>query len=278
MKAAPSARSFSVGHLTPQDDLALLSITVVVDTISAANARRYFRNPIDAHVRPAPDRRRRPGRRLSLHRPMRQAVHRQPVMVHEMPVRENRPICQSRGRFERKILGRPLQIQEGGGTTELTRRCRSAPLAALVPGQGGGSNRVCVGHWLDAEPSTHISSTLSLEERGRLARSTRYPAPSRQGDPFDFSRQAITDTRRSSRFGRHQTAARLREWMRWSIAPTDEFVGVCGCLDSLVDCSYRRVCGSLWVSGFLWIPVSGFLWIPVGVCGCLDSALHIGHL
>ncbi len=39
----------------------------------------------------------------------------------------------------------------------------AAPLAALVPGQGGGSNRVCVGHWLDAEPQTHISSTLSLE-------------------------------------------------------------------------------------------------------------------
>ena len=43
-------------------------------------------------------------------------------------------------------------IQTGGGATELARRCRGAPLAALVPGQGGGSNRLCVGHWLDAEP------------------------------------------------------------------------------------------------------------------------------
>ena len=32
------------------------------------------------------------------------------VMVHEMFVRENRTGCQSRGRFQRKILGRPLQI------------------------------------------------------------------------------------------------------------------------------------------------------------------------
>ncbi len=55
---------------------------------------------------------------------------RQPVMVHEMPVRENRPNCQSRGRFERKILGRSLQIQASGGTTELTRRCRGAARGA----------------------------------------------------------------------------------------------------------------------------------------------------
>ena len=43
-------------------------------------------------------------------------------------------------------------LQAGGGATELARRCRSTPLAALVPGQGGGSNRLCVGHWLDGEP------------------------------------------------------------------------------------------------------------------------------
>ncbi len=56
-------------------------------------------------------------------------------------------------------------IQAGGGPIELARRCRGPPLAALVPGQGGGSNRLCVGHWLDTEPSTDISITLSLEER-----------------------------------------------------------------------------------------------------------------
>ncbi len=42
-------------------------------------------------------------------------------------------------------------VQAGGGATELARRCGGAPLAALVPGQGGGSNRLCVGHWLDAD-------------------------------------------------------------------------------------------------------------------------------
>ncbi len=77
--------------------------------------------------------------------------------------------------------------------------------------------------------------------------------------------------------------------MRWSIAPTDEFVGVwipwipdrrvCGCLDSLDS---RPT--SLWVSGFLWIPdrrVCGCLdsrptslW--VSVCGCLDSDEFVG--
>jgi hypothetical protein len=32
-----------------------------------------------------------------------------------------------------------------------------------------------------------------------------------------------------------QTASRLREWMRWSIAPTDEFLGVWTC-----TCSFAR--------------------------------------
>src|ERR1017187_5587455 len=65
---------------------------------------------------------------------------------------------------------RSLTIQAGGGPIELARRCRGTPLAALVPGQGGRSNRLCVGHWLDTEPETDISMTLSLEERGRLLR------------------------------------------------------------------------------------------------------------
>ncbi len=62
------------------------------------------------------------------------------------------------------------------------------------------------------------------------------------GGLSNFSRQVITHTRRSSRFGRQETASRLRERTRWSIAPTDEFVGV-------------------WILG-VWIPtslcVSGF--------------------
>ena len=43
-------------------------------------------------------------------------------------------------------------VQAGGGATELARRCCDAPLTALVPGHGCGSNRLCVVHWLDAEP------------------------------------------------------------------------------------------------------------------------------
>ena len=42
-------------------------------------------------------------------------------------------------------------VQAGGGAIELARRCRGAPLAALVPGQGGGSKRLCIGRWLDTE-------------------------------------------------------------------------------------------------------------------------------
>jgi hypothetical protein len=53
--AAPRERSFSVGYLTKQDNLVLLSITVIVDIKSAANARLFVRNIIDAHVRTAPD-------------------------------------------------------------------------------------------------------------------------------------------------------------------------------------------------------------------------------
>ena len=49
-------RSFSVGHLTRQDDLILLSITVIADTFSTVNARRCFRSLTDAYIRPAPDR------------------------------------------------------------------------------------------------------------------------------------------------------------------------------------------------------------------------------
>ncbi len=40
----------------------------------------------------------------------------------------------------------------GGAAMELAPRCRSKLFAVLVPGQGGGSNRLCVDHWLGAEP------------------------------------------------------------------------------------------------------------------------------
>jgi hypothetical protein len=73
-------------------------------------------------------------------------------------------------------------VQAGGGVIELARRCRSAPFATLVAGQVGGSNRLCVAHWLDTDLYEDTSITLSLEERGRLARSIRVPAPSRQDE------------------------------------------------------------------------------------------------
>jgi hypothetical protein len=89
-------------------------------------------------------------------------------------------------------------LQAGGGAIEFARRCCRAPLAALVPGQGGGSSRLYVGHWLETEPQTDISISFSLEERGRLARLTRCPAPCRADEAFYISRQAVTHTRRSS--------------------------------------------------------------------------------
>ena len=48
---------FFRGYLTRRDDLVLLSITVIVDTISSRNARRCFRSFTDAYIRPGPDRR-----------------------------------------------------------------------------------------------------------------------------------------------------------------------------------------------------------------------------
>jgi hypothetical protein len=69
---------------------------------------------------------------------------------------------------------------------ERARGCRSAPLAALVPGQGGGSKRLCVDHRNDAQPKTHISITLSLGESDRLMRGNRCAAPSRQDEPFNL--------------------------------------------------------------------------------------------
>jgi hypothetical protein len=44
-----------------------------------------------------------------------------------------------------------VNVQAGGGATELARRFRGALLAALVPGQDCRSNPLCEGHWLDAE-------------------------------------------------------------------------------------------------------------------------------
>jgi hypothetical protein len=74
-----------------------------------------------------------------------------------------------------------VQVQAGGAATELARRCRSALLAVLVFGQGGGSNRLCVRHWLDAKPQTDIGIALSLQgvaiSRAQLAARRRLHSP-----------------------------------------------------------------------------------------------------
>ena len=77
-------------------------------------------------------------------------------------------------------------VQASGGAIRLARRCRRSPLAALVPGQGGGSSRICIGHQLDIGPSKDTSIRLPLKESDRLARSTHCPVPSRQGEPFNL--------------------------------------------------------------------------------------------
>ncbi len=114
-------------------------------------------------------------------------------------------------------------VQAGGGPIELARRCRGSPFAALVPGQGGGSNSPCVGHWLDTGPPTDISITLSLEERGRLAHSARCPAPFRQGEPFNY------DVERPSPHAGHFDGLGLRpprgpRAMPWPIASAGEIM------------------------------------------------------
>ena len=61
-----------------------------------------------------------------------------------------------------------------------------------------------------------------------------------------------------SRFGRPQTASRLREWMSWSVALTQEFVVIW----ILLVPGFSRIPGRLLRSTSLW--VSGFLDRPAG--------------
>ena len=174
----PARAVFSVRYLTRQDDLALLSITVIADTISAANARRYVRSLIDAHVCPAPDRRRR--------------------------------------HLFKQAAGRSGSLVDAAGR-----------VAALVPGQGGGSSRLCIGHQLDIEPSKDTSIRLPLEESGRLPHSTHCLVPSRQGEPFDL----VTSSDHA-----HTTVV-----LRRSVSDRLESPRA----DPLLHCSGRRIYGCL---------------------------------
>ncbi len=113
-----------------------------------------------------------------------------------------------------------------------------------------------------------------LKGRGHLAHSTRCP------DRLDIDRrpvQLLTSSEHeqkppSSRFGRPQTASRLRDWMRRSTAPAGDFLGLwIPRLDAEVDCSCRRLHGCLDSSGFRdWMrrstaPAGDFMgvWIPI---------------
>jgi len=55
VQPAPRGRAFPAWYLTRQDDLVLLSITVIAHIISAVNARRCVRSLTDAYIRPGPD-------------------------------------------------------------------------------------------------------------------------------------------------------------------------------------------------------------------------------
>jgi len=131
--------------------------------------------------------------------------------------------CSSRRRGDQARSSMPQRAARGAGSR--ARRRLEPPLCRPL------ARRRAV---------TDISITLSLEEHGRLARSTRCPAPSRQGERFNFSRQAITHTRPSSRYARSQTASRLRSGCAGRLLrPTKLWVSEftdrqnCGCLSSL---------------------------------------------
>ncbi len=74
----------------------------------------------------------------------------------------------------------------------------AAPLAALIPGQGGGSSRLCIGHQLDIEPSKDTSMRLPLEESERLAPQLTARRRLDRASRSTSSRQVITHTRRLS--------------------------------------------------------------------------------
>ena len=110
-------------------------------------------------------------------------------------------------------------------------------------------------HDLSTGKLTALQSNFSFQGRGHLSRSTSCPAPSRQGESFNFSRQVCTHT---TVLSIRSATDRLEapNFLDWSIVPADEFTGVWIPLDS-------------WVFGF---PRFLGVWIPSGFPGCLDSS------
>jgi hypothetical protein len=133
--------------------------------------------------------------------------------------------------------------EAGGGATELARRRRGAPLATLVPGQGGGSSRLCIGHQFDIEPSKDTVTRLPLEESDRLARSTHCLVSPRQGEPFNL----VTSSEQA-----HTTVV-----LRRSISDRLESPRA----DPLLHCSGRRIYGYLNPSESLNPPADQFMGI-----------------
>jgi hypothetical protein len=87
-------------------------------------------------------------------------------------------------------------VQTGGRAIDFAHRRSRAPLAALVPGPGGGSGRLCVDHGLVDQILTHSSIRLSLGESDCLVRANRESAPTRQGNPFGFPRSVTSPAHR----------------------------------------------------------------------------------
>ncbi len=77
-------------------------------------------------------------------------------------------------------------IQAGGGPIELTRRCRGTPLAALVPGQGGRSKRICVGPLARHRAlNRHLHDAFTRRARPACALTSSPGAvPTGQNEPF----------------------------------------------------------------------------------------------
>ena len=103
----------------------------------------------------------------------------------------------------RARTGRAISSRRRADRAHSSYDTRGTPLAALVSGQGGRSNRLCVGHWLDTEPSKQTSprrlhSTKCGPAHLRSPLVARCRADRNQDEPFYVSRQVTAPIRWSS--------------------------------------------------------------------------------
>ena len=235
--AAPRRLSFSVGNLTRQDDLVLLSITVIVDINSA--------------VTPA----------------AMSGVSSMPTYARRQIVVEDQVgVCHCIARCVRRAflcgLG-PYSGQDYSHRKEwiLDRLRELAGLFAIeVCGYSVMSNHL----HLVLRNRPDIAGQWSADEIA--LRWCRVFPPRRPPRVLNAISGAVSIARTvrllTSSDHPHTTVVSIR-------ARSDRIEARSGKVDALADCSHRRVRGSSWVSGFStssW--VSGFFcWIP----GCLDS-------